>query len=161
MPNPFNRNALPVLAALALTACASTPTRDLMCAEMVRFANGVHREDVREVVLTTDWGGVWSAEQDLMFEKTCRHEGTRAGKKMCAYLMKNTSTEFAAENINRALDCISAPHIPESNGRPDSSAARYQSSSVPGLKPGVELGVEYSYGQDDRPPMLKIDAGRK
>lgn len=156
----FIWTALTVAAAFCMGACASMPTADPMCAEMIRFANAVDRGGAREVVLTTDWGGIHANEDDLMFEKTCRHEGFRPGKRLCAYLMKNTSTEFAADNINRALDCIAAPGIPQTDGQWDASAERYESKSVAGLRPGVQLGVEYSYGLDDGPPTLKIDAHR-
>ena len=143
----------------ATSGCVALGPRDEMCLEIVRFANAGNG-DPQAVRLTTDWGGVWSKEE-VMFEKNCEHGGYGPGQKLCDYLMKNTSSEFAAININRALSCISAPRIPESSDAKIELRyvrAKIEARKMKGLSAGILVGVEYSHGFTDKPPSLRISA---
>ncbi len=110
---------------------------------------------------TTDWGGVFSSEKDVFAEKRCEHEGAEPAKILCGYLMENTSTEFAALNINRALRCIGAPEIPNPvQAEFQHATVQFESDKVRGVSKGIVVGVEYAYGYQDKPPLLKISARR-
>lgn len=132
-----------------------------MCVEIARFANASAGGTMHEVEFTTDWGGQFSKEQNVLAEKHCEHGGFEAGKQLCGYLMENTPTEFAAININRALDCIGAPRIPDSLSQPfqlEYMAAKFEAEEVKAVRDGILVGVEYSYGFLEKPPSLRIYA---
>lgn len=142
-----------------LAGCASLREHDALCGEIVRFANTSIANDEHSVQFTTDWGGVFSTENDVFAEKHCEHGESEPARKLCGYLMENTSTEFAALNINRALRCIGAPEIPEPvRAELHHAAAEFESDNVSGVKKGVVVVIAYSYGFDYKPPMLRIYA---
>ena len=51
-------------------------------------------------------------DEQLFYAKSCEHD-SEPGKALCAYLLENSSTEFAAINYGRALRCLgqSAPGL--------------------------------------------------
>jgi hypothetical protein len=112
------------------------------------------------VELSTDWGGVFSNEKGVIAEKACKHDESTSGKRLCQYLMEDTSTEFAAVNFRRALSCLSGAQIyagpPES--RVEYLHGRITSYSAKGVQPDVLVWVEFSTGSDDQAPSLKIGA---
>lgn len=135
-------------------------SRDDLCKEMVQFANASLGGAEYSVRFTSDWGGVFSEEEDVFAEKRCEHDGFGPGKKLCSYLMENTSTEFARININRALRCLGAPETRKSRGGDFKPvAAKVTATDIRGLVQGMKLGIEYAYGFEGRPPLLRIFAG--
>ena len=146
---------------IAFAGCAAFSKHDELCGQIVQFANGSVTNKEHSVQFTTDWGGVHSLERDIFAEKRCEHEGFEPGKRLCDYLMENTSMEFAALNINRALRCIGAPEIPNPiQAELQRATAQFESDKVRGVGKGIVVGVEYTYGYQDKPPMLKISARR-
>lgn len=151
-----------VLLACATSGCASLRQSDALCGEMIRFANATTSGTEQSVQFTTDWGGVFSDENDVFAEKRCEHGDTGPGRRLCGYLMENTSTEFAGLNINRALRCIGAPEIPEAvRAELQHAAAKFESGEVKSVNDGIVVGVEYAYGREDGPPLLRLFARRR
>jgi hypothetical protein len=146
---------------VSLIGCASIGEEpDDMCAEIAAFANASGDRTKRSVRLATDWGGVYTPKQDpdefVMAAKDCAHDGYEAGKALCAYLLKNTSTEFPGINHRRALACIGRriPGVsPTDDKRLPPSAS---SNTVPGVKSGTTVEVEMQPATDTTPPILII-----
>lgn len=154
-------NFLVLLGCITFAGCAALSKHDQLCGQIVQFANGSVADKEHSVQFTTDWGGVHSLEQNIFAEKRCEHESFEPGKRLCDYLMNNTSMEFAALNINRALRCIGAPEIPNPiQAELQHAAVKFESDKVRGVSKGVVVGVEYTYGYQDKPPLLKISARR-
>jgi hypothetical protein len=134
---------------------------------MAAFANAPLHGANRTVRLTTDWGG-WFTEPDEageqpMYAKSCEHDDYEPGKALCAYLLENTSTEFAGINARRALRClgvrVSGSISPRDDDRLPASA---KSKTVLGERVGAEVLVEFDQGSDSSPPKLSITAvGRR
>jgi hypothetical protein len=94
-----------------------------------------------------------------MYAKACEHNGYEPGKALCAYLLENTSTEFAGINARRALRCmgvrVSGSISPRDDDRLPASA---KSKTVLGVRVGAEVFVEFDQGSDSSPPQLSITA---
>src|SRR4051794_4132880 len=147
---------------LALGACASTRNEpDETCRAIAAFANAA--EDVgHSVRLMTDWGGSYHKSEDpneqVFSAKDCVNDGFEPGKALCNYLLENTSTEFAAINYRRALECIGF----ESNGRSpiddNDLLPSAVSRNVVGVRRNVEVKVGFTHGTDTEPPTFTIAA---
>jgi len=140
-------------------SCAVTPTEtDELCHQIARFANYSPTSAPRTVVLTTDWGGVFSSS-DVMAEKACLHDTDKPGKTLCAYLLSNTSIEFAAVNYRRALACIgkASPGLsPTDDAVLPPSAS---SSIVDGRPVRSPVTVTFAPGTQSSSPALSISTG--
>jgi hypothetical protein len=102
-----SRWTVAVLSIALLSGCASlSPRQDQLCSEVATFANSVDDNDAHTAELLTDWGGVFSPERDVLFEKSCQHDQDAASKRLCDYLVEHTSTEFATVNFRRARSCL-------------------------------------------------------
>jgi hypothetical protein len=142
-------------------SCASTPPNaDSLCSEIARFANASPLNTPRTVRLTTDWGGVFSSEE-VMAEKACHHHADKAGKSLCAYLLKNTSTEFAAINYRRALACIGKESPGLSPTDDDSLPPSASSKVVDGKPVRSRVTINFVRGSQSSPPVLSISTGAK
>lgn len=158
-----SRWTVAVLSIALLSGCASlSPRRDPLCSEVATFANSVDDNDAHTVELLTDWGGVFSPEQDVVFEKRCQHDQDAASKRLCGYLLENTSTEFATVNFRRALSCLgkSESYLGPPDAQVEYLNGMITSQSVPGMLPDRRVSVEFSMGSNERPPSLKISAQR-
>jgi hypothetical protein len=152
--------------ALLASACETTrPEPDELCGELAAFAEASFSQGPHTVRLATDWGGVFSKSdgpnEDLMYAKACQHDSYEPGKKLCAYLLDNTSTEFAAFNYRRALSCIGIAVHGTSNISDDQLPPSATSRRVNGKSVRSELLVEFTSGSDTAPPILSITAGRR
>jgi hypothetical protein len=146
------------LSSLQSSCSITPPDSDGMCRQIARFANTSPFGSARTVRLTTDWGGVFSSS-NVMAEKACLHGADKASKALCAYLLKNTSTEFAAVNYRRALTCIGR----EARGlspTDDQLLPPSASSNVVGGKPVRSVvTVQFARGTSSSPPALSITTG--
>jgi hypothetical protein len=146
---------------LAVYACATFPPQaDELCGELATYANTRPGGTPRVVRLMTDWGGFYlksdNPAEELMFAKSCYHGSDDASKALCAYLMANTSTEFASTNYRRALRClgIHARGVSPSDDAELPHSAR--SHRVLGWRIDAELIVEFSNATDAEPPTMTI-----
>ena len=153
--------ALSVLLSLAGGCSTTAPERDEICPEIARFANAWSDYSAHSVVLFTDWGGVFSEDKTAIAEKTCQRGQDTASRRLCNYLMENTSTEFAEVNMRRALSCL-GPGARTDAGGPRSQGepvtGKVTSLSVPGVRADVRVTVEFSTASTEHPPSLKISA---
>ena len=121
--------------ALLAGSCASTSQkRDSLCDEIAAFANARAGHGTRSVRLMTDWGET---------SKGCQHGGDPPGKKLCSYLLKNSSTEFAAVNYRRALTCLGNA-VPGSPISTDALPASVRSQTVLGTRVRHEVLIEFT-----------------
>ena len=87
--------ALVLACAPLLAADADRERDDHLCAELSSFLASVKPEETRSFTLYTFWGARVEGDQIVMGEKRCDHANYEAGKKLCEYLVENSSTEFA------------------------------------------------------------------
>ncbi len=154
-----------VSVALVMGACSTLPQeRDPLCEEMATYANAGKVDAVHTVRLTTDWGGDFlksdAPDEQVFYAKSCEHD-SEPGRVLCAYLLENSSTEFAAINYRRALRCLgrSAPGLsPIDDDRLPASA---RSRIVRGKAVRSEILVTFFAGTNSAPPVLRISVGGK
>jgi len=140
-------------------SCATTTTEsDELCRQIARFANYSPTGAPRTVRLTTDWGGVFSST-NVMAEKACLHGADKAGKALCAYLLNDTSTEFAAVNYRRALTCIGRESPGLSPTDDELLPPSASSSVVDGRPVRAHVTVRFTPGTRSNPPALSISTG--
>jgi hypothetical protein len=134
---------------------------DRLCAEIATFANSTARGASQSVVLWTDWGGQFSSEE-LLHEKSCKHDDTGSGRQLCEYLLENTSTELPELNFRRALRCLSprVQYTAERLGDLQFRSATVASESAKGVRDAL-VTVELDTTSAGQPPSLKITAARK
>jgi hypothetical protein len=87
---------------LSVGSALATP-KDAICSNLAAFASASVAEESHPIVLRGGWGG--DAEDTIMTHE-CRHSGYEPGKKLCAYLLPNSSWEFGAHNAERAAACL-------------------------------------------------------
>lgn len=155
-----SRTISAICIASALTSCATSPSEpDDLCPQMAAFANAALDDGSHTVRLTTDWGALYTKpdapDEQLLYAKACEHESYAPGQALCAYLLKNTSTEFAEINASRALRCIG---VRRSDGNSSGSATPLlaKSRTVLGVRVTSELLVEFTPATDESPPVLSI-----
>jgi hypothetical protein len=147
----------------ALVAGCATPDADTgalpddpLCADLAEFARAAARDGgAREVAYATDWGGAWT-EEEVMYAVDCQHDGYEPGRKLCGYLMENTSIEFPEGNVRAVLACFG-----EAAANADRNAplrVPFRRRSLPGLPVGIEIRVDFREPTDSRPPTLVISA---
>jgi len=101
---------LAALLLLALPFSASSARgkqKDQFCPELATFLASVKPEETQTITLRTYWGARQEGDKLVLGSKSCEHNDYEPGKKFCAYLMKNSSTEFAGYNAKRILNCLS------------------------------------------------------
>jgi hypothetical protein len=156
--------ALAAIVATVLSAGCTTVSLggDQLCSEIARFANSSDDSAVHTVELLTDWGGVFSEDKNTVFEKACKHDQYAPAKKLCDYLLENTSTEFATVNFRRALSCLgqAQAYAGPQDARIEYLNGKVTSLSARGVRADVQVSVEFSTGSNERPPSLKIAAAR-
>ncbi|MBM0103125.1 hypothetical protein JM946_00125 [Steroidobacter sp. S1-65] len=89
-----------------LAADAGPKRKDRLCGELSSFLASVKPEVSRSFTLYTFWGAEVEGDQIVMGAKRCEHNDYEPGKKLCAYLVENSSTEFAGYNVKRVLNCL-------------------------------------------------------
>ncbi len=94
------------LVAAAFAAQARGKQKDSLCAEVKEFLSSVEPDKTRTITLYTFWGAREEGEFLVMGSKGCDHNDYDPGKKLCAYLIQNSSTEFAGYNAKRILNCL-------------------------------------------------------
>lgn len=82
---------------------------DELCAPLRAFVSSVKPDKTEKIEFHTLWGGNFKDEKDqnVLYAKRCTHDGYAPAKAVCAYLMENSSVEFAGHNARRALTCLS------------------------------------------------------
>jgi hypothetical protein len=136
--------------------------QDMLCGEIAVFANSSADYAVHTVELTTDWGGTFSKEKNVIAAHTCLHNQYAPGIRLCSYLMDHTSIEFATYNFERTLSCLGKTEI---NADESVSNIEYLNEKVSfygskHVNPHVIVDVEFSTGSHDKAPSLKIAVQR-
>jgi len=103
------------LAATSAQVFAATANhKDTLCGELEEFLASVRPDEQRTITLRTYWGAKEEGGEIVMASKFCEHNDYEPGKKLCAYLMENSSTEFAGYNTKRVLACLAPrPGLPD------------------------------------------------
>lgn len=94
------------LATPTLDCHAGDEEKDDLCPELKAFLASVEPDETRTVVLRTYWGAREVGDTIVLGSKSCEHNDYEPGKKLCAYLMEHSSTEFAGHNAKRILNCL-------------------------------------------------------
>jgi hypothetical protein len=151
-----------ILPALLQAGCAHKggPSDD-MCPAIAAFANAIADDQEHSVQLKTDWGGMYHKSEELMFAKECEHGGFAPGKELCAYLLENTSTEFAASNYRRALECVGVKAQDLSPADDDRLPGSAKARKLFGLRPDKSVKLAFDHATDSEPPRLTISARRR
>lgn len=150
------------LGAIAASSTTAATEPGALCEAMAAFANASEGLERHSVALVTDWGGEFSKEP-VLFTKRCEAAGYEPGKRLCAYLLPNTRTEFAMDNYFAARRCLGlkGPSRPPAEGdEEDEPGIREWSVAVPGVRPGIRLDVEFYSRTVAEPATLKIHAQR-
>lgn len=79
---------------------------DLLCSEVRAFLVSVKPEETHKITLRTFWGAREDGDSIVLGSKTCEHHDYGPGEKLCAYLLQDSSTEFAGYNAKRILNCL-------------------------------------------------------
>ena len=153
-----------VLSVVLLTTggCAALRHQaDAMCAEISEFANSSTDRSAHAVDLINDWGGPIAEKESqkegnyTMYVKQCKHADYDPGKRLCAYLMENTSTEFPDNNVRRALVCLNDPiSRPYTVPRTQYTNVKFSSRTALHVRSNVLVTVAYSQQEE----MLTISA---
>ncbi len=93
--------AIALLSTAVCLFAAPAAADDELCSELDRFVGGEANEG-QEQFIEMRWYGQWLVED---FGKTCTHSGTVEAKRLCAYLIENSSTEFPQALGFRILEC--------------------------------------------------------
>lgn len=95
------------LLAIALPAAHASPAPEF-CKVLRSFVDSVKPDEQREFTLRTSWGDNFKdANEQALAAKRCEHKGYEPAKKVCEYLMENSSTEFSGVNVQDAITCLS------------------------------------------------------
>jgi hypothetical protein len=155
---------------VALTGCASSlhaaTEPDAICREIADLANASSDGLLHQVRLMNDWGGLYCSsgpDEVAIACKACNHDAYGPGKRLCGYLMENTSTEFSGLNFIRVLRCLSDryEHLtpgPEVEGMTN---RQIWSTKARWVRPGVSVGVEYLPSEKNEPNTLVVFAQRR
>ena len=138
------------LAVATLCGCATPQVlNDDMCSAFRSFAESIPNSGRHFVTLQTDWG----AEPT----KACLRLDAAPERALCTYLIENTSTEFMAFNIRRALQCLKVGFP----SNPDELYLETLSGSVRSHRPAftiraVDVELEFDSTSRDGLPHLTI-----
>lgn len=89
-----------------LVSHARARQKDPLCDEVKAFLASVKPDETRNLTLRTFWGAREEGDRIVIGSKSCEHGDYEPGKKLCAYLIENSSTEFAGYNAKRILNCL-------------------------------------------------------
>ena len=121
---------------------------DELCEHLIYFASKTKVGETLQVKLINDWAN---------FSKSCEHNDTEEGKEFCAYLIKNTSTEFMNINLSRVLRCSESDYnfgsiyINKITGE-------VSLFEIPKLNQDIALDVNFSIGDDLIKDFIEIKA---
>lgn len=146
---------------LLSAGCASTRlAHDPWCLEIAAFANSVAPNETRAVELGNLWG---SSEQfrDTLYSKQCGSDGYEPGRRLCAYLLENSSSEFADLNFRRSLACLTRTPWRTTKAviyeRLDAEVLAFGGA---GIDDDVEMKLSFRFGEEPEPDRLVISAHR-
>lgn len=125
-----------------------------MCGALRTFSESIKDSATHSVTLRTDWG----AEAT----KSCEREDRQPELALCAYLIQNTSWEFMAINVNRALGCIGVkfPEVPD-QAYIEALAGSVRSSRPAFSKQNFDVEMEFNTAAtEEELPHLKISVTR-
>jgi len=108
MKNVDRLAALFVTVGTCLPAAHASPPPEL-CKALRAFIESIKPDEKREFTFHTSWGQNFKdAPEPAIFAKRCEHGDYEPAKKVCDYLMKNGSAEFADANVKNAVSCLSS-----------------------------------------------------
>ncbi len=146
---------------LLSTGCASTRlAHDPWCREIAAFANSIAPDETRAIELGTVWG---SSEQfpRTLYSKQCGSDGYEPGRRLCAYLLENSSSEFADLNFRRSLACLNrTPWRTTKAVMYERLDAEVLAFGGAGIRDDVEMRLSFRYGAEGEPDRLVISAHR-
>lgn len=98
-----------VLSALYLSGHEAALAGDDLCGPVRKFVESVKPDEERVLKFHTSWGSNFKDDNDwAMGAKRCEHNGYEPAKKVCAYLMEYGATEFAGNNAQDVISCVSS-----------------------------------------------------
>lgn len=150
------------LATLASSCASMASEEDALCSEIAEFANASSPSNPHTVRLTTDWGGVYTdtdPNESVMGAMWCQQDQSRATKNLCAYLIENTSFEFAAINYRHVLRCLGVNTGDHDDMEGASLPPSARSGTVNGKRVRSEVTAAFTRATDRSPPVLSISAG--
>lgn len=129
-----------VIAAITSPAIAKEKP-DPLCAPLRAFVESVKPDDHRELAFHTIWGGDFKdvPATHKIYAKRCIHNGYEPASTVCAYLIEHGAAEFAGNNAERAISCLSPG---------TTFAPRFNLNTA---------SVSFSYGTDDRGSQVTMD----
>ena len=93
-----------IMFSILLSVSASAQKRhDEICSKIADFAASSEPGMSHAIILRGGWGG---DTPDTIMTHECSHSGYAPGKKLCAYLLPNSSWEFGVHNAERAAECL-------------------------------------------------------
>jgi hypothetical protein len=98
--------ALFLLSTPFLESHARGKQKDMLCSEVKSFMASVEPDETRTLTLRTFWGAREEGDRIVMGSKSCEHNDYEPGKRLCSYLIQNSSTEFAGYDAKRILNCL-------------------------------------------------------
>ncbi|MET3928601.1 hypothetical protein ABIE51_000488 [Lysobacter sp. OAE881] len=102
-----------LLVTISADVLAATSGRDdALCGELEEFLASILPDEQRAITLHTYWGAKEEGDRIVIASRSCEHDDYEPGKKLCAYLMENSSTEFPGYNTQRVLACLAPPGLP-------------------------------------------------
>lgn len=142
-----------LIISLLLCACVAhvhgREGRDnLLCAEVRAFLASVKPDETRKITLRTFWGAKEDGDSIVLGSKTCEHHDYGPGKRLCAYLLQDSSTEFAGYNAKRILNCLAPrPGISEALDIHSGSFSTTFGSPNRGALVDLELAPDEGHGE--------------
>lgn len=132
----------------AFDARAQGNPKDMLCAEVDAFLRSVKPDETRILIMRTFWGAREEGDRIVIGSKSCEHNDYEPGKKLCAYLLQNSSTEFAGHNAKRILNCVMPePGIPAELEIQDGSFSTTFGSPDRGALLDLELAPDKGRGE--------------
>ena len=140
----MTRDFICTLALLCCSGCSVARVHDvdLLCGEIVDFANATPVGEEHYVKLVGGWGG---ERRDTLITHNCMFQGYSPGEKICSYLVPNSSWEFGELNAERAFACLdpTSEKVALSLLKQESLVVEVSADNLPGLEVGVSLRVEF------------------
>ena len=130
---------LALLLATPAVAAYAHKQADELCSELESFLASMKPDETRSLTLRTFWGAQVEGNHIVMGSKTCEHHDYEPGTKLCTYLMKHSSTEFAGFNAKRILNCL---------------------ATAPGIGQDIDIhsgSFSITFGSQDRGALVSLD----
>lgn len=135
---------LTLLAAAMLSRqAAAKASADPMCAPLRAFVASVKRQEIRSLEFHTSWGQNFkNSSTPAIYAKRCVSHDYAPADAICGYLLEHGAIEFAGNNAEQALACLS-------------SGTRF------GLYMQLnQAAFSFSYGSDERGSNVTIQFGQ-